>query len=117
MKGQRLILVLAVSLVLGGAAFGQTAKQALPRVQKVTVNLGRSFRPSSLRLRANIPAEITFIRTTDQTCGKSVLIPDYGIDRMLPLNEKVTVMFTPEHTGTFNFTCGMRMLRGKIIVR
>ena len=32
------------------------------------------------------------------------------------LNESVTLTITPRRTGTFNFTCGMHMMRGKIIV-
>ena len=40
---------------------------------------------------------------------------DYGIKRELPLNESVTVEFTPRK-GEFTFACGMNMVKGKLIV-
>jgi plastocyanin domain-containing protein len=35
----------------------------------------------------------------------------------LPLNKPVVVAFTPNKSGGFSFTCGMGMLRGKIVVQ
>jgi plastocyanin domain-containing protein len=59
---------------------------------------------------------VTFVRKTEDSCGQVIVIPAYGVHRDLPLNQPVTVTFTPRKSGTFNFTCGMNMLRGKIIV-
>jgi serine/threonine protein kinase len=44
------------------------------------------------------------------------VIPDFGIRRFLPPFEKTAVEVTPVTAGTFEFTCGMGMLRGKLIV-
>jgi plastocyanin domain-containing protein len=57
------------------------------------------------------------VRKTDETCAKEVVIKEYKINRKLPLNEAVTVEFTPNKSGEFIFTCGMGMLRGKIVVQ
>jgi len=35
----------------------------------------------------------------------------------LPLNQPVTIALTPRRAGTFDFACGMDMLRGKLIVQ
>ena len=40
---------------------------------------------------------------------------DYKIKRDLPLNESVTIEFTPRK-GEFTFACAMGMLKGKLIV-
>ena len=85
-------------------------------VQLANVNVAESaFEPSTLRLRAGVPARLTFIRATDKTCAKEIVIPSLHIRRALPLNEAVTVEFTPQK-GDIGFVCGMNMLRGTIVV-
>src|SRR6266508_3486072 len=84
--------------------------------QTATVEVtSNGFEPSSLKLKAGVPAKVTFVRKTDETCAKEVVIKEYKIDRKLPLNEAVTVEFTP-NTGEFTFACGMNMIKGKLIV-
>jgi plastocyanin domain-containing protein len=62
-----------------------------------------------------VPAKVTFVRKTDETCAKEVVIKEYKINRKLPLNEPVTVEFTPLK-GEFTFACGMDMIKGTLIV-
>jgi plastocyanin domain-containing protein len=57
------------------------------------------------------------VRKVEATCGNELLIQDYGIKRELPLNQPVVVEFTPAKSGELKFSCGMDMLRGKIIVK
>ena len=84
--------------------------------QTATVEVtDKGFEPSSLKLKAGAPAKVTFVRKTDATCAKEVVIKEYNINRKLPLNEPVTVEFTP-HKGEFSFACGMDMIKGKLIV-
>ena len=84
--------------------------------QTATVGLNdRGFEPSSLKLKAGVPAKVTFVRKTDDGCAKEVVIKEYGINRTLPLNEPVTIEFLPRK-GEFSFACGMTMLKGKLIV-
>ncbi len=86
--------------------------------QAVTVRITENgFDPKSLSLKPGVPARVTFIRATDKSCGTAISIPDFKINKPLPLNKPVTVEFTPGHSGEFTFTCGMDMLRGKIIVQ
>lgn len=84
--------------------------------QTATVEInGKGFDPASLKLKAGVPAKVTFVRKTDDGCAKEVLIKEYNINRPLPLNEAVTVEFTPRK-GEFTFACAMGMLKGKLIV-
>jgi plastocyanin domain-containing protein len=84
--------------------------------QTATVEVtDKGFEPSSLKLKAGAPAKVTFVRKTDATCAKEVVIKEYNINRKLPLNEPVTVEFTPRK-GEFTFACGMGMIKGKLIV-
>ena len=75
------------------------------------------FEPNTLTLQAGKPARVTITRTTDETCAKEIVFPDYGIRRPLPLNQSITVEFVPKKTGTAGFTCGMNMLKGSLVVQ
>jgi len=116
---RKYISIFAVTVVLvmkGAAASAQTTPKR--PVQRVHVTLGAedTYQPESFRLRRNIRAYITFLRTSDRNCGEEILIPKYGIHRNLPVNKPVTVWFVPRESGSFAFSCGMDMIRGTIIV-
>ena len=83
---------------------------------KVFVN-EQGFEPARVMLRAGTPARITFVRTTDKTCGTEVVFPSLNIKRALPLNEPVVIEFTPAESGDIAFACGMNMLHGTVVVR
>ncbi len=87
-----------------------------PAIQTARVAVGTSFEPSSLTLRAGVPARITFVRTTDQTCAREVVFPSLNIWRELALNEPVAIEFTPQK-GEIGFTCGMNMLQGTLVAK
>jgi cupredoxin-like protein len=87
-------------------------------VQTARITVGeQGYEPSRLNVRAGIPARLTFVRTTDKTCGAAVVFPTFNIRRDLPLNQPVEVEFTPQRTGNMDFVCGMNMLRGTITVQ
>ncbi|MEZ5305554.1 MAG: cupredoxin domain-containing protein [Pyrinomonadaceae bacterium] len=110
-----LVAVLAAVFLATNSAHAQTRKAARTQSAKVVIgNYG--YEPASLRLKRGVPAKITFLRTTDSTCATEVVFAEYGIRRDLPLNQAVTVSFTPRKAGEFAFTCGMNMHRGKLIV-
>ena len=94
------------------------AGTAKPRLQTATVKITtRGYEPYVLRFRRGIRTRITFVRTTDATCANEVVFPEFGIRRELPLNQPVVVTLTPTKKGEFSFTCGMNMMRGKLIVQ
>jgi hypothetical protein len=77
----------------------------------------QGYEPARVTLRAGIPARITFVRTTDKTCGREVVFPSLNIKRALQLNEPVVIEFTPAKAGDIAFTCGMNMLHGTVVVQ
>jgi plastocyanin len=88
------------------------------KVQAVRVTVTEtSFDPQRLTLRAGVPARVTFTRTSDKTCATTVVFPSLDIRRDLPLNEPVTIEFTPGKAGEIAFACGMNMLRGTVVVQ
>jgi membrane fusion protein, heavy metal efflux system len=94
------------------------AKEAGAGFQVATVTVTeKGFQPDTIKLKRGVPARVTFVREIEETCATAVVIPEYNIKRDLPLKEPVVVDFTPSKKGVFDFTCGMKMLSGKIVVR
>jgi plastocyanin len=77
----------------------------------------KGFEPDKVSLRPGTTVRLTFVRTTDKTCGTEVVFPSLNIKRSLPLNEPVTIEFTPAKTGEVAFACGMNMLKGVVVVQ
>ena len=103
------------SFALRAEAERQGALPADPPVS-ITVRITASgFEPNNVQVKTGVPLRLTFVRTTDDTCAKDVVLVDYGIRRELPLNTPVTVEFTPRKG--FVFQCGMKMLSGTLTVR
>jgi len=112
----RFIITLSLLIVLtSGSTLNVAAAKA--KVQTATVRITeRGYEPYVLRFRRGVRTRITFLRVTDNTCAKEVIFPEFGIKRDLPLNQSVVVTLTPKKKGEFKFTCGMNMMRGKLIV-
>jgi membrane fusion protein, heavy metal efflux system len=75
----------------------------------------KGFEPESVSFKPGLPARLSFVRTTEHTCGTEVVVPSLNIRRQLPLNQQVDIDFTPS-AGTIDFACGMAMLKGTIVV-
>ncbi len=106
-------LLLAVVLTAGA-----TISVAKPRLQSARIEIGpKGFQPTSIKLRRGVRTRLTFLRTTDATCAKEIVLTDFEIRRALPLNQPVVITFTPRKRGPLTFACGMNMMRGQLIVQ
>ena len=77
----------------------------------------KGYELAKLTLKAGVPAQIAFVRTTDKTCGTEVVFPSLNVRRPLPLNEPVVIEFMPKTSAEIGFVCGMNMLRGTVVVQ
>src|SRR5262249_10545283 len=91
---------------IGSADTGAAGVGASAEETKVLVT-EKGYEPGKLTVRAGQPARVTFVRTTDKTCGTEVVFPSLNIRRPLPLNEPVVIAFTPKTSGEIGFVCGM----------
>ena len=107
------LAIVAVILVAIQSVQAWSPQQEQEATIKVT-EMG--YEPAQLKLQLGVPVRLTFVRETDNTCGTEVIFPEYDIERVLPLNQEVVVEFTPQESGEFVFTCGMNMLRGKLVI-
>src|SRR5262245_35888546 len=111
-KNLTIVLPLVLAIVaIGGFGLAQKKAEAQTQTAKINVTT-RGFEPTSVNLKANVPAKLTFTRLTNDTCATEVVVPDYKIKKDLPLNKAVDVEFTPTKAGDVTFTCGMSMFKG-----
>jgi plastocyanin domain-containing protein len=61
--------------------------------------------------------QLTFDRRENNPCSEEVVIGALGIRRDLPAFERTAVEFTPQTSGRYDFTCGMGMLHGTLVVK
>jgi Cu+-exporting ATPase len=66
--------------------------------------------------RRGTPVRLVFDRRETSPCSEEVVLPDFGMKHYLPAHRPIVVEFTPTEAGTFGFSCGMNMLRGRITV-
>lgn len=84
-------------------------------VRVVVSDMG--YAPASIELKAGVPAKIVFKQESDSHCASQVMINDFNVPATdLPIGKETIVEFTPSESGTFSFTCGMDMMKGKIVV-
>ncbi|MEW5930036.1 MAG: cupredoxin domain-containing protein [Gemmatimonadota bacterium] len=85
-------------------------------VQEVTITVRGGYEPAHVRVKAGAPVRLVFDRQETSGCSEEVVLPEFGIRKFLPAHRKTAVEFTPERAGSFDFTCGMSMLRGRLTV-
>jgi plastocyanin domain-containing protein len=83
-------------------------------LQRIRVEVKGGYSPAVIRVRAGAPVRLDFHRDETNTCTEEVVLPDFGIRTYLPAHRTTAVSFTPAE-GTYEFACGMGMVRGTII--
>lgn len=84
-------------------------------LQEVTVAVHGGYTPSTIRVKAGAPVRLLFDRQETSSCSEEVVFGDFGIRKFLPAHQTTPVTVTPVTPGVYEFTCGMSMLRGKLI--
>ena len=82
---------------------------------KITVS-SKGYEPASFRVKKDQPVKLAFNRLDANNCGGEVIFPKLKIRKALPVGETVLVEFTPTEAGELAFSCGMGMLKGKVVV-
>ncbi len=75
------------------------------------------FEPWKVHAAKGRPITLVVTRKTDHTCATEIVIPEAGVNVPLPLDQPVTVTFTPARTGELRYSCAMKMFQGVIDVR
>jgi plastocyanin domain-containing protein len=119
-----------IGVVIGGAAaiafvlwyfFGEresvAATTGASGVQEITITVRGGYSPDVVVVREGTPVRLNFYRDETASCSEEVIFGDFAIARHLPAYTTTPIEFTPDKAGEFTFTCGMNMMRGKLIVQ
>ena len=85
-------------------------------VQEIKVTVKGGYSPDLIVVKKDIPVRLHFYRDETASCSEQIVLGDFGIARDLPAYKTTPIEFTPDKSGEFTFTCGMNMMRGKIVV-
>ena len=121
---QKIFIVLFACVVAGCAAGAPVAPPAVVAAQsneivgrRIDIAVGSSsYEPAGVTAHVGELVTLVFTRTSPGECGAVVMFPALDIRRQLPVNEPVAIAFTPTQSGEIPFTCGMRMMKGVVIV-
>ena len=118
-----------IGVITGGAAsigfvlwyfFGEreaTAARVDERgVQEIKITVKGGYSPDVIVVKAGKPVRLDFYRDETASCSEQVVFGDFGIARDLPAFKTTTIELTPKEAGEFTFTCGMNMMRGRLVV-
>ena len=93
-----------------------TARASAAGGQEVSITVEGGYSPSVVRVKRGQPLRLIFDRKEKSPCSDEVVISDFGVRRFLKPFEKTVVELNPTKAGSFEFACGMSMLRGRIEV-
>ena len=84
--------------------------------QEVEIAVKGGYDPGVVRLKRGVPARLVFNRQETSPCSEEIVIPEFGVKKFLAPFQKTPVDIVPNKAGTFDITCGMSMLHGKLVV-
>ena len=74
------------------------------------------YQPSHIKLPADTPATLYFVRKDASPCAETVQFPDLDISEILRVNRREAVNLPPLKAGEYHFHCQMQMYRGQLTV-
>jgi plastocyanin domain-containing protein len=86
-------------------------------IQEIAITVKGGYSPDSIEVVKNKPVRLKFYRDETSSCSEELVFGEFSLRRDLPAFETTVIDITPTKAGTFEFTCGMNMLRGKLVVR
>ena len=86
-------------------------------LQVIDVTVKGGYQPASIIAEAGRPLRLNFTRREASMCGEEVVLPEFGRRAHLPENTTVGIEITPQSPGEYEFTCGMNMYKGRLIIR
>lgn len=116
------LIIFIVYYFFGPKGEGKQALQS-ESGQRVEIVVDGAYIPDRIKLKVGLPVEMVFDRRDKGECTEWVIFDsqmptkeDKEIKTRLPEGEKTSLKFTPIKKGEYGFTCGMGMVKGKVIV-
>ncbi len=75
-----------------------------------------TYQPSHIKVPANQPFSLQFLRKDASPCAERLLIPQLQLSETLPLNKIKRIDLPALAKGQYDFHCQMQMYRGQFTV-
>jgi plastocyanin domain-containing protein len=117
-----IVVITALVLIIGTLWFFFGPKEATRAaltetgLQEIDITVKGGYTPDVVVVQRGRPVRLNFFRDETSSCSEEIVIREFGIARPLPPHTTTPVEFIPEESGEFPFTCGMGMMRGRIVV-
>jgi plastocyanin domain-containing protein len=85
-------------------------------IQEVKVVVKGGYSPDVIVVKRGAPVRINFYRDETAECSDTVVFGDFNVRKPLPAFRTTPVEFIPNKPGEYTFTCGMGMMKGRLIV-
>lgn len=84
--------------------------------QEIGIIVKGGYTPAEIHAKEGVPLRLVFDRQETSSCSEEIVIGEFGVRKFLPPFQKTVVELTPNRVGRFEFTCGMGMLHGMLVV-
>ena len=111
-----MVAIIAVNWYFFAPRAAATAAVAGDGVQTVRIKVLGGYEPQTVRVKRGKPVRLVFDRQETTPCSEEIVLADFGVRKFLAPFHETPVELTPERSGTFDITCGMSMLHGKLVV-
>lgn len=85
--------------------------------QTIAITASGGYTPHKVLLQKDIPAKLVFTRKDTSSCLEEIVLPDFGIQKKLPVNKPITIDVLPDKAGRYTYSCGMHMFFGEVVVK
>lgn len=100
----------------GAQANIQDAPPAAAETQVIALSYQNGiYQPYPITVKVGVPVRLVADMNSITGCMTTVAIPEFGVRKTLSRQDNI-IEFTPIKSGTFDFTCGMGMGKGKLVV-
>lgn len=86
-------------------------------LQEVDVTIEGTMRPARIVVRAGSPVRLRVLRLERDAAAAELTVEGLGLRRELPLGRVVELELPALAAGSYELTCGLSMIRGRLVVR
>lgn len=97
--------------------FFMKKEQVVEAGDEIDILVEGGYKPDRIFIPYGKTTKLNFLRKDSNSCLEEVIIGDFKVRKFLVLNEKTTVEIKADKKGEFDFSCGMGMFHGKLIIK
>ena len=110
---------LSLAALTGAALVPDAAAAAHPgaELREIEVVVDGDYQPGRIIIAAGERVRLRFVRRDHTPCTREVVFPGLNIRRELPTDVPVVLDLPALAAGEYAFHCGMKMIRGALVVQ